>query len=155
MNVEYITNYYSFWGYIWFILFQNNIINYSPFHLFVLFVIYDIYNLYMIVKNYKNMQLNKLSVLRLSYTIMMHYIPLIVLSPEISFKSIKFNILLLLLYLTTFKLKSYTPYDSYLQNQFDENTSLDNYFKLRFGNMNFGVFFWLFCLFFSVSYLSN
>ena len=152
MNVKYITNYYSFWGYIWFILFQNNIITYSPFHLFVLFLLHDIY---MIVKNYKNMQLNKLSVLRWSYIIMMHYIPLIVLSPEISFKSIKFNILLLLLYLTSFKLKSYTPYDSYLQHDIENNTSLDNYFKLRFGNMNFGVFFWLFCLYSSVSYLSN
>ena len=152
MNVKYITNYYTFWVYIWFILFQNNIINYSPFHLFVLFLLHDIY---MIAKNYKNMELNKLSVLRWSYIIMMHYIPLIVLSPEISFKSIKFNILLMLLYLATFKLKSYTPYDSYLQHGFDENTSLDNYFKLRFGNMNFGVFFWLFCLYSSVSYLSN
>ena len=109
----------------------------------------------MIVKNYKNMQLNKLSVLRLSYTIMMHYIPLIILSPEISFKSIKFNILLLLLYLTTFKFKSYTPYDSYFQNRIDENTSLDTYFKLRFGNMNTGIIFWLFCLYSSFSYLNN
>ena len=61
----------------------------------------------------------------------------------------------MLLYLTTFKLKPYTPYDSYLQYGFDKNTSLDTYFKLRFGNMNFGVFFWLFCLYSSVTYLSN
>ena len=51
MDVKYITNYYTFWVYIWFVLFQNKIINYSPYHMFVLCVIHDIV---MTIINYKN-----------------------------------------------------------------------------------------------------
>ena len=65
MDVKYITNYYTFWVYIWFILFQNKIINYSPYHMFILCVIHDIV---MTIINYKkiNLKIEKLTILRLS-----------------------------------------------------------------------------------------
>ena len=152
MDVKYITNYYTFWVYIWFILFQNKIINYSPYHMFILCVIHDIV---MTIINYKkiNLKIEKLTILRWSYIIMMHYIPLFILKREISYKSLGFNILLFCIYLTTFKYKPYNPVDSYLKNKFKENTTFDTYFKLRFGNMTFGVFVWIFCLFTSIKYL--
>ena len=149
MDVKYITNYYSFWVYIWFVLFQNKIINYSPYHMFVLCVIHDIV---MTIINYKKIKFNKLTILRWSYIFMMHYFPLTILKPEISYKSIGFNIILLSIYLFTFKYKTYNPIDSYLKNEFKENTTFDTYFKLRFGNMTFGLFVWIFCLFVSITY---
>ena len=86
---------------------------------------------------------------------MMHYFPLIILKPDISFKSIGFNIILLSIYLFTFKFKKYNPTDSYLKNEFKENTSLDKYLTLRFGNVYIGIITWIFFLFFNISQLIN
>ncbi len=152
MDVKYITNYYTFWVYIWFVLFQNKIINYSPYHMFVLCVIHDIV---MTIINYKKIKFNKLTILRWSYIFMMHYFPLIILKPDISYKSIGFNIILLSIYLFTFKFKKYNPTDSYLKNEFKENTSLDKYLTLRFGNVYIGIITWIFFLFFNISQLIN
>ena len=97
MDKRFILNYYTLWVYYWFYLYQNNIIKYSPYHVYLLCIIHDLILL-------KKKKITKLFLVRMYYIILMHYVPLFILKKDFSIESILFNIFLFSIYLSYLKI---------------------------------------------------
>ena len=133
---RFVLNYYTLWVYYWFYFYQNNIIKFSPYHVYLLCIIHDLIFL-------KKNNITKVFIVRMCYIVLMHYMPLFILKKDFSTESILFNIFLFSIYLSYLKLNNFTIQNVYQNNTFSDNTSIDTYFNIRFGN-KYIAFFYLF-----------
>ena len=155
-----IYNCFSYWIYIWFILYYFRIINISPIIIFILFIILIID----LIKYGINNSFTNVVLLRIYILIVMHHIPLIYLINDLKKKtknevniivqkSLLYLIIISLIYIIYLGIHKTNPHSYYLHfvNNIPENVI--DYIKLRFNNETVFIIFIVFTLYISYKIL--
>jgi hypothetical protein len=123
---------FSYWMFIWFILYKIGIISYQPSFIYILSIIIIIYYIIVLSIHYKTKSVNKLVLfIRFIILLCIDLIPLILLYPyKFDYKTLILNVIFLIIYLIYMNQPIMDTFNMYLKHfKYTNMKSLDKYLK--------------------------
>ena len=108
-------NFFSWWVFIWFILYKLNVIPYNPFFVYVIIYIYLLYRciIFIINKEYKNKGNLFVSFFIGLILLVVDLLPIFFVKHEIKLESVMFSLLLGLIYILVMSVRNINILDFY------------------------------------------
>ena len=130
--------YLSYWIFAWFILYKINLINLNPFPIYIfviIFVTFEFFYIFWKTKTspQKNIKINKKVIITwITLALILDYIPIFFLKPEINQVSILFGLILGLIYIVFMNSRNIGVISHYFNSDKIRNKEFENYNAVTF-----------------------